>query len=243
MKARDRIHHHKRNLGQSITEMTSKIRSLKSETEGTDSALRSALTWMKYCIFQISIRRNTDKMREKVMQRHQKKLDRLLVEKAMKDGTTKNPNKLITNLTDIELTKEEVDILTLGLNHGLALRPREDEILPAIEGLFCRIKESNIIKSNYMATERVKYALRSFAYNILDLEDKQFYQDSKKTKIIKNLRKKVVILKPDKGQGIVLIKKDDYVKSMEQIFADKSKFKIVETDNTISRVVVFEHYA
>ena len=130
----------------------------------------------------------------------------------------------------------------MGLNHGLALRPREEEILPAIEGLFYRLKESNVIKKNYMATERVKYALRSFAYNILDLEDKQFYQDSKRTKIIKNLRKKVVILKPDKGQGIVLIKKEDYITSMEQIFADKSKFKVVDTDNTISRVENLKRY-
>ena len=154
----------------------------------------------------------------------------------MKEGTAKNPNKLITNLADIELSNEEVEILTLGLNHGLALRPREEEIIPAIEGLFYRLKESNVIKKNYMATERVKYALRSFAYNILDLEDKNFYKDSKKTKIIKNLRKKVVILKPDKGQGIVLIKKEDYIKSMEEIFADKTKSKIIETDNTISRI-------
>ena len=117
-----------------------------------------------------------------------------------------------------------------------------EEIIPAIEDLFYRLKESDIIKKNYMATERVKYALRSFAYNILDLEDKNFYKDSKKTKIIKNLRKKVVILKPDKGQGIVLIKKEDYIKSMEEIFADRTKFKIVEADNTISRVENLKRY-
>ena len=91
MKPRERIRHHKRNLGQSITEMTSKIRSLKAETEGKDIALRSALTWMKYCIFRISIRRNTEKIKEKVIQRHQKKLEKLLIEKAMKEGTAVKP--------------------------------------------------------------------------------------------------------------------------------------------------------
>ena len=121
LKPRERVRHHKRNLGQSIAEMSSKIRSLKAETQGTDTALRSALTWMKYSIFRISIRRNTEKIKENIILRHQKKLDRLLVEKAMKEGTTKNPNKLITNLADIELSNEEVEILTLGLNHGLAL--------------------------------------------------------------------------------------------------------------------------
>ena len=197
---------------------------------------------MKFNIFKISIQHNTNRMKEKIVATHQKKLDKLLVDKAVREGTTKNPHKLITNLTDITLTNEEVEVLTLGLNHGLALRPREEDILPAIEGLFSRIKESNLIKDNYMASERIKYALRSFAWNLVDLEDRHFYQDSKKTRIIKGLRKRAVILKPDKGQGIVLLKKEDYVDSMERIFADCSKFKEVETDNTISRVENIKRY-
>ena len=51
-----------------------------------------------------------------------------------------------------------------------------------------------------------------------------------------------MIVKPDKGQGIVLLKKEDNIKSMEPIFADKTKFKIVETDNTISRVENLKRY-
>ena len=56
------------------------------------------------------------------------------------------------------------------------------------------------------------------------------------------MRKRAVILKPDKGQGIVLLKKEDYTASMEQIFADKSKFKIVDIDKTISRVANIKRY-
>ena len=219
-----------------------KIRELKKENDGLDSKMKSALTWMKYMIFKISISRYIDRTREKVKMKHDKKLDRLLVKRAMDLGTTKNPNKLITNLTDEVLTKEEIEVLTLGLEHGIALRSREDDILPAIEGLFSKIKDSNIIKKNHMATERVKFALRSFAYNIIDIENKQFFQDSKKAKVIKNLRKRIVILKPDKGQGVVLIKKDDYTKSMQEIFADKSKFKSIDHDSTITRVENIKRY-
>ena len=60
-----------------------------------------------------------------------------------------------------------------------------------------------------MATQRVKYALRSFAYNFIDIEDKHFHKDSKRVKIMKNLKNRFVILKPDKGQGVVLLKKYD----------------------------------
>ena len=102
---------------------------------------------MKFTIFRISIRNNTNLLRKKIVETHQKKMDKLLVDKAVREGTTRNPNKLITNLTEIELTKEEIEVLTLGLNHGVALRPREEDILPAIEGLYSRIKDNNLIKS------------------------------------------------------------------------------------------------
>ena len=129
--------------------------------------------------------------------------------KALKDGVHKNPNPLITNLTEETLSKDEIEVLTFGLNHGVALRPREDEILPLIEGFYSKVKSLNVIKNTYMASERVKYALRSFAYNIIDIDDKHFHADSKRVKLIKSLRKRFVILKPDKGQGIVLLKKED----------------------------------
>ena len=40
----------------------------------------------------------------------------------------------------------------------------------------------------------------------------------------------------------VLLKKDDYVKSLEDIFADRCKFKPAEDDNTISRVENIKRY-
>ena len=242
MKPRDRQRHHERNLKASITTMNEKIRNLRPEYLKAEADFRKTITWMKYTIFRISIRNNTNLLRTKIVETHQRKMDKLLVDKAVREGTTRNPNKLITNLTEIELTKEEIEVLTLGLNHGVALRPREEDILPAIEGLYSRIKDNNLIKSGYMAPERVKNALRSFAWNLIDLEDRHFFNDSKKTRIIKSLRKRAVILKPDKGQGIVLLKKEDYTSSMDQIFADKSKFKIVDIDKTISRVANIKRY-
>ena len=93
-----------------------------------------------------------------------------------------------------------------------------------------------------MATQWVKYALRSFAYNFIEIEDKQLHKGCKKVKIMKKLRNRFVILKPDKGQGVVLLKKDDYVRSMENLFSDRSKFKEVSEDTTIRRVETIKRY-
>ena len=47
-------------------------------------------------------------------ERHQKKLDNLKINKHVNDGKWKNPNQIITNLSDIELNDEEIAVLKLG---------------------------------------------------------------------------------------------------------------------------------
>ena len=51
--------------------------------------------------------------------------------------------------------------------------------------------------------------------------------------IIQNLRVKVIILKPDIGQGIVLVNKDDYILNMECLFSDKTKFQVLDKVPTL----------
>ena len=52
-------------------------------------------------------------------------------------------------------------------------------------------------------------------------------------KILRNLKDRCMILKPDKGQGIVLINKSDYYNSIEQLISDKSRFEVVNEDPTL----------
>ena len=58
-----------------------------------------------------------------------------------------------------------------------------------------------------MKKERVKTALFAFTYSYVVIFDAQFLYDKNKTKALKQLRQDCVILKPDKGNGIVLINK------------------------------------
>ena len=68
----------------------------------------------------------------------------------------------------------------------------------------------------------------------VDIDDRQYATDSKRVKIIRNLRKDCVILKPDKGNGVVVIKKDDYINAVQSIFA-VTKFNRITTDPTLVR--------
>ena len=84
--------------------------------------------------------------------------------------------------------------------------------------------------------------LRAFTYGYLDIEDDQFDIDRKRIRTLRKLRKNCVILKPDKGQGIVLMKKEDYLSSLEKLFADKTKFRRLQKDPTLTRFSTLQSF-
>ena len=157
-------------------------------------------------IIKVSINRLLENEALKVKSRLDKKLDALILYKQLKDGIKPDPNSTITNLAGLTLTAEETEILMLGLKHVLATRPKETEIIVIVESIWEQLERLDAIKDTYMSKERAKMALNSFAYNYLDLDIKQYGLDSKRIKVLRKLKKKCVILKPDKGNGIVLLK-------------------------------------
>ena len=52
--------------------------------------------------------------------------------------------------------------------------------------------------------------------------------------MINQLRKKYMNLRPDKVKGVVLIDKVDYHNAMNQLFSDKTQFKIIKNDLTLT---------
>ena len=54
-------------------------------------------------------------------------------------------------------------------------------------------------------------------FSLIDLENKQIFKDKKKSDIIEKLRKELVIPKPDKDNGIVLLNANDYYNGVEVI--------------------------
>ena len=61
-----------------------------------------------------------------------------------------------------------------------------------------------------MNRERVKTALRAFAYFYIDTYNKQHSHVKRKINTMKQLREKYMILKPDKDNWVMLMNKVDY---------------------------------
>ncbi|XP_046863199.1 uncharacterized protein LOC124456940 [Xenia sp. Carnegie-2017] len=178
----------------------------------------------------------------KVKERHSKKMDNLLATKSTIDGLEENPNNVILNLTNQNLSPEQIEVLKLGLRHGFATRPNELEMLSVAEDIWDQIARLNQFKDGNYVRDKLKNSLRSFTYNYLDLDLEQFHIDSKRIRILKKLNSDYAILKPDKGNGVVLLNRSDYVNSLNSLFENPCKFKRISSDLTSSRLSTLQSY-
>ena len=70
-----------------------------------------------------------------------------------------NPKTIITNLSIHVLAEGEYDILQYELKHGLATRPKENDILAYAEDIWEQIDKANICNNNFHSKSKIENAL------------------------------------------------------------------------------------
>ena len=140
------------------------------------------------------------------------------MEKQIQEGIHNNPNDLITNLKNVTLSNNEIEIWTQTWFSNTCKRIRND----IHNG---RYLWANSIQESYISQERLKTTLKAFTFNYLDIDDKQYIHDSKSLKVLQELCEKIAIRKTDKGQAIALVNHGEYVNSMQRMFDGACKFK------------------
>ena len=128
---------HKLLLNDAINERNANISHLRKTTDELKNAVFDKTTWMKARLIVLSVNRLLSGERKKattVTTRHSQKLQRLLDMKTEKLET--NPNEVIVNLSGKSLTAEQIEILKLGLRHGLATRPNSLEMTAVSEDIY-----------------------------------------------------------------------------------------------------------
>ena len=129
-----------------------------------------------------------------------------------------------------------------GLKYGISFTPKSSTVFAYSDDLWDQIRKSDIYYNSAYAKMKIKNAIRSYAFNLIDIDDKNIFKDANKIKIIKHLRKTLVIMKPDKGNCIVLLNKEDYTYSMENLFSYKTRFKQLDSDPTTTRLSGLQSY-
>ena len=63
------------------------------------------------------------------------------------------------------------------------------------------------------------------------------FNNLKKHKILQKLKynKDIVITHPDKDNGVVILNRNKYIKSMAELLSDKQKFRKLKEDPTLKR--------
>ena len=122
--------------------------------------------------------------------------------------------------------------MSYGLSNGLATSLSCNDVLISMDSVWDQLTRNNFLKENYHSINRAKNSPRAIAFNLINLDNQKVFKDKRKLQIIKELYKDTVVLKPDKGNGVVAIDMTDYYKSLDKLFSDKTKFKRLDADST-----------
>ena len=148
------------------------------------------------------------------------------------------------SLTGDTLTQKEESILRFGLKHNLATIDLTKVRSSLAESLWERLQRQNqnALPDSFIKQQKIKNSIKALACNFLNFHDKQHSVDNKRIKLLEHQHERFAILKPDKGNGVVLIKKDDYEICMTTLFSDTTKFKTVSKDNTLTQLTTSQNY-
>ncbi|CAF3796416.1 unnamed protein product [Rotaria socialis] len=171
---------------------------------------------------------------------------------------------VVKNLSSRILSNEEVECLAHGLNYGLIPRKVDDiNIISNIENFFHRVtdisqhhkklfselKEKNTIVDSDVrvitskeltlanSLRSITDSFRSHAYHFGQIQNRINAEQQKYRNILGKLKqdKSIIVIRPDKGRGIVLLNKGEYLSKIHVILNDSSKFKCLSDDPTITR--------
>ena len=150
-------------------------------------------------------------------------------------------NETITNITRYELSQEESVILKAGLYFSIQPdKIRKSEIFTTFEKIhrsFLNNLKSEETKSQIKA--HLSYLANSYFYNY-----KPSPRILRQHRVLRNLRKNkdIVITKPDKGNGVVILDRKLYNNAIKEIISDTSKFEKLNEDPTLKREASLQRF-
>ena len=147
-----------------------------------------------------------------------------------------NPERYVHNLSSIILDRISYEVLSLGHKSCLPVRhsPRT-ELEVQFQCLFSQL--SDLIRESPIDLERLKATLVSSCYQYLQCKTPARRHLSESSYCgLKSLQRNndILITKPDKGSGVVIMDRSDYLDKMQRILNDNTKFqhKTREKDKT-----------
>ncbi|KAF7677257.1 hypothetical protein TCON_2655 [Astathelohania contejeani] len=195
--------------------------------------LMALTSWMDFKCLKCKFERCNDAKLKKIREVHLKKLHHL----GIPVFNSVNPDKVVFNFSKRILSPKEKDFLALGLDFGLVCgKPKFVSHFLGFERLCYLLKNCSLRTNTDVGWTKVVSTIASVAHNVYNDFNKQRLLlplvDKSKFDIIKNLKSdsSICITRPDKGRGVVILDKLDYIGKVERLLADKSKFVSLSID-------------
>ena len=228
----------KRLLHSAINKNNKKLHHLSKELSLSKNVLSTQLSTTDFYMYAKSVTSYNRKLLQKSLYSQQKKLSSLTRDCNLPIFTA---NKTFTNLTQYELSQEESDLLKAGLYFSIQPdKIRKLEIFTTFEKIhhaFLNDLKSEETKSQIKA--RLLYLANSYFYK---------YKTSPcilcQHCVLPNLRKNkdIVLTKPDKGNGVVILDRKLYNNAIGEISSDTSKFEKLNEDPTLKREASLQRF-
>ena len=214
-------------LNLEINEKTKCCTNLEVLNEQQLSNLKETVSYMDFNCLYVFVSRSVDKLVTRVSNIHEQKLFKLGCKYNL---SSFDPNKVIFNHSDKVLSEREKYLLSFGLEFCLPIfKPSFYRHFLSFESLVNRIKHCKILSGKNF--DILKQGIQSIAY--------KYYYGFKSHKVfspiftkadIRTLKllgnnKELIINRPDKGNGVVILRKRDYVSKMNDILKDHTKFE------------------
>ena len=155
-----------------------------------------------------------------------KTLDRSLLEAKPKSAFPNNPRRYVHNLSSVALDDTLFEVLSLGPKFCCP-RSRVDKITIDSQFENVYIQTNGLSASSSHTVDQFKSDLVNCSYQYAEVKVKSESPITRKhLDALKELRTRddILITKPDKGAGIVLLNRSDYINKMTCILNDASKF-------------------
>ena len=141
---------------------------------------------------------------------------------------------VLRNLSKYQLNVDEMDLSKNGLEFSIPPRVLKKTDVFSQFDMIAKFMTQEL-DDNQTSTQlknKLSQMANSYVYKY-----KPSFNSLKKYKILQKLKcnKDIVITHPDKGNGVVILNRDEYIKSMTELISDQKKFRKLKEDPTLKR--------
>ena len=195
-----------------------KIKWLKKQEKETTTEVRNSIGFISMCFVNKRINDSIINKRKQWRKIHEGKLEKLFAQKGPSPHLGLRPiGNIIHNFSSYTLKAEEKYALSFGLDHHIPNKLNSNMIKTEFEAFFYNVKR-HLSDLPIDEVDTLKSKLRRTCENYTSN-----HSSAKENKVIENLikNKNIVVIKQDKGRGVVLLDKSKYIeKCLEHLNTD-----------------------